>query len=72
MFFEYIYTYIYIYIYIYFFSGEAVHSQAARQRDDQTDRKQARGCLVFFTQTLGILPPPLMFGRIPICFDTAV
>ena len=24
------------------------------------------------TQTLPLLPPPLIFGRIPKCFDTAV
>ena len=34
-----IYLSIYIYIYIYI-SDEAVHSQKARQRDDQIDRKQ--------------------------------
>ena len=70
-----------------FISDKAVQRQTTRQRDDQTDKKQTfhrsttlqAGPInqvdneeVVLTQTVALLPPPLIFGRIPKCFHRAV
>ena len=52
--------------------GNQTYKKQILHRNQQTKKTMIHSEEAVSTQTLALLPPPLIFGRIPKCFDTAV